>query len=383
MLRDSVASKMTVNTLLEACGSHLKIKKVKLPLKHCSLLPSLPKIRKSEEEISVSTVKANTGAMSAKSMPLWQQEKKKIKGQCFICLKPGHHQKDCKTNKVCVHCQQKNKHHRSLCINRFQEKPAETAHVVTETISPVTENTLLASDEQVLMQTATVEVENLEKSGKQTIRLLLDTGSQRSYITEQLADKLQLPIKGSETLTVYTFNTSKPRQLQTPVTELRLLTKDGSSLHLRVNVVPKITGTLQRACFDTKKIEHLLKDITLADSIPTSKETASIELLLGSDYYCDIFSGDIQMKQVVPGLNLIASKLGWILTGRIKCQEAQSAPSISMLTYTSSPVSAHLAAQFNVQTLPTEQKPQLDDFWKLETLGISEPVSVNDDDQAL
>ena len=77
MLRDSVASKMTVNTLLEACGSHLKIKKVKLPLKHCSLLPSLLKIRKSEEEISVSTVKANTGAMSAKSMPLWQQEKKK------------------------------------------------------------------------------------------------------------------------------------------------------------------------------------------------------------------------------------------------------------------------------------------------------------------
>ena len=300
--------------------------------------------------------------------------KEKIKGQCFICLKPGH-QKDCKANKVCVHCQQKNKHHRSLCINKFQEKPAETAHVVTETISTVTENTLLASDEQVLMQTATVEVENLEKSGKQTIRLLLDTGSQRSYITEQLADKLQLPIKGSETLTVYTFNTSKPRQLQTPVTELRLLTKDGSSLHLRVNVVPKITGTLQRACFDTKKIEHLLKDITLADSIPTSKETASIELLLGSDYYCDIFSGYIQMKQVVPGLNLMACKLGWILTGRIKCQEAQSAPSISMLTYTSSPVSAHLAAQFNVQTLPTKQKPQLDDFWKLETLGISEPVS--------
>ena len=135
---------------------------------------------------------------------------------------------------------------------------------MTETISPVTENTLLASDEQVLMQTATVEVENLEKSGKQTIRLLLDTGSQRSYITEQLADKLQLQIKGSETLTVYTFNTSKPRQLQTPVTELRLLTKDGSSLHLRVNVVPKITGTLQRACLDTKNIEHLLKDITLA-----------------------------------------------------------------------------------------------------------------------
>ncbi|XP_068758452.1 uncharacterized protein [Montipora capricornis] len=120
--------------------------------------------------------------------------KEKIKGQCFICLKPGHHQKDCKANKMCVHCQQKNKHHRSLCINKFREKPAETAHVVTETRkypenrNRKIENTLLASDEQVLMQTATVEVENLEKSGKHTIRLLLDTGSQRLYITKQLAD---------------------------------------------------------------------------------------------------------------------------------------------------------------------------------------------------
>ena len=315
--------------------------------------------------------------------PTVTARKEKIKGHCFICLKPGHHQKHCKTSKVCVHCQQKNKHHRSLCINKFQEKPTETANVVTETISTITGNTLLASDEQVLMQTATAEVENLEKSRRQAIRLLLDTGSQRTYITEQLAEKLQLPINGSETLTVYTFSTSKPKQLQTPVTELRLLMKDGSSLHLRVNVVPKITGTLQRACFDTKKIEHLLKDISLADSIPTSPESASIELLLGNDYYCDIFSGDIPMKQVIPGLNLMASKLGWILTGRVKCQEAQSTPSVSMLTYTSSPVSAYFTAQFNAQKPPTEQKPQLEDFWKLETLGISEPVSVNDDDKAL
>jgi len=57
-------------------------------------------------------------------------------------------------------------------------------------------------------------------------------------------------------------------------------------------VVPKITGTLQRAYFDTKKVEHL-KDIPLADSLPTASATASIELLLGNDYYCDIFSGEI------------------------------------------------------------------------------------------
>lgn len=94
-------------------------------------------------------------------------------------------------------------------------------------------------------------------------------------------------------------------------------------------MVPKIIGTLQRARFDT--IEHDLKDIALADSISRAQETASIEILLGNYYYCDIFSGDISMKEVIPGLNLKPYKLGWILTDRVKCQEGQSASSVSML----------------------------------------------------
>jgi len=39
----------------------------------------------------------------------------------------------------------------------------------------------MSSGEQVLMQTATVEVKYLQKSRKVTTRLLLDTGSQRTY----------------------------------------------------------------------------------------------------------------------------------------------------------------------------------------------------------
>ena len=220
--------------------------------------------------------------------------KEKIKGHCFICLKQGHQQKNCTVKKACVYCKQRNRHHRSLCIKKFPvEKSSEMAHPVTEPLSATvaTEHTLLSSDEQVPMQTATVEVENLEKSRRVTTRLLLNTGSQRTYITNKLAEKLQLPITGSETLTVYTSSASKPRELHTPVTELWLLTKDGSSLHLRVNVVPKITSNLQRAYLNPEKFTHLLKDIPLADSVPSTKETANTELLLGNYYYCDIFSG--------------------------------------------------------------------------------------------
>lgn len=38
---------------------------------------------------------------------------------------------------------------------------------------------------------------------------------------------------------------------------------------------------------------------------------------------------------------------------------------------------------FNVQEPVTDHKLQLEDSWKVETLGISEPVSANDDDKAL
>ena len=54
-----------------------------------------------------------------------------------------------------------------------------------------------------------------------------------------------------------------------------------------------------------------------------------------------------------------------------------------MLAYIASPFSEHLAAEFNDQEPVTDHKLQLEEFRKLETLGISEPVSANDDDRVL
>ena len=52
-----------------------------------------------------------------------------------------------------------------------------------------------------------------------------------------------------------------------------------------------------------------------------------------------------------------------------------------MLTYKSSPISVHLSAQLDDKQ--AEQKTRLEEFWKLETLGIKEPVQENEDDKAL
>ena len=130
---------------------------------------------------------------------------RKIKGNSFICLKPGHHQRDCKTNKVCVHVfaltnSQRNpncKHGDWTHINHYHSREYLASFCRAST----------NADSHRWSRRSTKQTIR-----KQTIRFLLDTGSQRTNITEELAGKLQLVIKGSETLTVYTFSTSKPRQ---------------------------------------------------------------------------------------------------------------------------------------------------------------------------
>ena len=64
--------------------------------------------------------------------------------------------------------------------------------VPKEEESDITENVLLSSGESVLMQTATSEVKNPRNNTNQNIRMLLDTGSQKTYITENLAKTLNL-----------------------------------------------------------------------------------------------------------------------------------------------------------------------------------------------
>ena len=56
-------------------------------------------------------------------------------------------------------------------------------------------DSLLASEEKVLIQTAKTTVKNTTKDVSAEVRMFLDCGSQRTYISEQLVDKLQLELK--------------------------------------------------------------------------------------------------------------------------------------------------------------------------------------------
>ena len=242
---------------------------------------------------------------------------------------------------------------------------------------PETESSLLVSGEHVLMQTALTDVVNLNTSKKLSTRLLLDCGNQRTYISEDLVNKLQLVPNNTEILTVFTFGSTKPKEFKTPVVDFSLKLKNGQTMNIQANVVPKITGMIQRAPFNCKHFEPLLKEHQLADTFPSELEVSTVELLIGNDYYSELILPE--RKKLSPGLYLLASHLGWILSGRLPTEERKMSE-VSMFL-----MGGHSCQQYQQSFVPENSdvvmKPNFDEFWKLETIGIKDPINDCDDDQ--
>ena len=75
------------------------------------------------------------------------------------------------------------------------------------------EGAMIASTHQVLMQTATVTVKNRKHNSSASVCLVLDSGYERSYITEKLARVLKLTLDRTEKLSVVTFGSSRIKSI--------------------------------------------------------------------------------------------------------------------------------------------------------------------------
>ena len=119
----------------------------------------------------------------------------------------GHLVKDCQRQKNCFHCG-RNNHHRSLCSKLFtvtESTPAEPGLQTVNLLQTVNvhdnleESTIKGANitcgNQVLMQTATTAVGRNPENQSTSVRIILDFGSQRTYITEKLAENLKLELK--------------------------------------------------------------------------------------------------------------------------------------------------------------------------------------------
>ncbi len=113
--------------------------------------------------------------------------------------------KECQRPITCFYCKNKNHHNSALCPKQFG---SENVHVAAENNEP---NETDNSTEKVIMKTAKVKTLNPTVPEKVYARMLLDSGSQRTYITKKLAKVLKLKTTKGEKLSVSTFNTDETK----------------------------------------------------------------------------------------------------------------------------------------------------------------------------
>lgn len=115
--------------------------------------------------------------------------------------------------------------------------------------------------------------------------LLLDSGSQKSYLSNRARDLLRLDTVGEQSLSITTFGSCRSNTKVCPIVNVGMYLRGYPSMPLSLYVVPTIyeplTGQPVAAC-----IEHHphVMGLELADR-STPDSTMPVDVLIGSNYY--------------------------------------------------------------------------------------------------
>ena len=213
----------------------------------------------------------------------------------------------------------------------------------------------IAGDNVCLLKTA---VANVHANGTGIeANILLDEGSQRSFLTEGLARSLRLQPHHTEDISLASFGSPTTQVKKLDVATIYLETIIGDRLPLSVLIVPTTAAPVQHVTHYTTAELPYLKGLQLATPM-TAGEQFEITLLIGADHYWQVVEDHIVRGQ---GPTAIKSRLGYLLSGPLTPRREQS---------------KHYAASvLHVSTQPVVDT-QL--FWTMESTATL-PTTINPD----
>ncbi len=141
----------------------------------------------------------------------------------------------------------------------------------------------------VLLQTARLQVSNLgcvlSTHPSVTIRAIMDSGSQRTYVTDRVKKVLDMSPRRTECIRIKTFGTSEEQERVCEAVDLGVLTRDGETLRLSALVVPVVCDPVRCQPINVSSdcYDHLT-GLKLADAADVD-DSLEIDMLIGADFY--------------------------------------------------------------------------------------------------
>ena len=299
-------------------------------------------------------------------------------GRCFVCLKRNHISKTCSSRMKCLKCGRQ--HHISICTSdtNIEVKSLHTPNVEGSASLPQSQTSCSPPRESsgrltvlyvnvstpILLQTAKAAIYRPGQPNEKFLaRLILDSGSQRSYVTTTVKDKLRLPSERKQTISVKTFGSTEENTQSVDVVHLCITTEHGDDVQLSAFVIPLICDPLQSQSIVHASVTHAhLRGLKLAD-YSTVEDDILVDILVGSDQYWQLVSGKVVRGE--DGPTAIQTKLGWVLSGPTNGAVQNDQQQNNLVT---------------THVLKTATKPvditnesldgSLQRFWDLESLGV-------------
>ena len=248
------------------------------------------------------------------------------KGRCFLCLRSQHLCRNCLSGMHCFKCN--GSHHTSICDaesasaaykGKVSTGSQSDESSVTHTSSTGTLVNIGYSQSKgaTLLHTAQAcVVQPDEEIPSHQVRLVFDSGSQRSYITENLCDALKLPVVGKDSLLIKAFDHSDARLRVCNMVQVGIRTLDGMVVYIQAYAVPVICGPITNQ--PTKIAQDLfphLHGLQMADASYGS-DPLTVNMLPVADCYWTLVEGDM-IKGGPSEPVAMATKLGYVLSGPV------------------------------------------------------------------
>ena len=271
-------------------------------------------------------------------------------------------------------------HHAMLHVTESQ--PAQKVNTVVSTARCLTcipthfshESKYADKDVKTILPTALAKIKVNDK--EKVIRVGFDSFSQKSFLTKEIMNELEIPVSHREVLNIGGFGgASCTETMEVVKFLLEPIRGDGNErMHIEAHVKSgSICSPLDPLDFEINTFSHL-QNLSLADPVPRGE--AKIDLLLGSRYYFQLLNGRVVCPhEAETGPLAIESPFGWVLAGAWHSNILQKHANKCLLL-TASDVSNSKYAKLDCL---------LQNFWKQEAIGLidSDCVYTRDERDAI